>query len=282
VGARVQLQLGKHTLDLTQPKVMGVLNRTPDSFSDGGAYTDIDVALRQALRMIEEGAAIIDIGGESTRPGSIAVSVQQELDRVIPLIERLVSEQAALVSIDTSKPEVMGAAVKAGAVMINDIHALRLPGALEAARACAIPVCIMHMQGEPRSMQQHPHYEDVVAEVKQFLEERSQVCESAGIPRKRILIDPGFGFGKTLAHNLSLLRQLGEFTSSGQLLLVGLSRKSMIGALLGDAPVGKRLQGSVAAAVIAVLQGASIIRSHDVQPTVEALKIAAAVHGTGC
>lgn len=282
MGAGVQLQLGKHTLDLTQPKVMGVLNRTPDSFSDGGAYTDIDAALRQALKMLEEGAAIIDIGGESTRPGSIAVSVQQELDRVIPLIERLVSEQAALVSIDTSKPEVMGAAVKAGAVMINDVYALRLPGALETARACAIPVCIMHMQGEPRSMQQHPHYEDVVAEVKQFLEERSQVCESAGIPRKRILIDPGFGFGKTLAHNLSLLRHLDEFTSSGQPLLVGLSRKSMIGALLGDAPVGKRLQGSVAAAVIAVLQGASIIRSHDVQSTVEALKITAAVHGIGC
>ncbi len=274
--------MGKHTLDLTQPKVMGVLNRTPDSFSDGGAYTDIDAALRQALKMLEEGAAIIDIGGESTRPGSIAVSVQQELDRVIPLIERLVSEQAALVSIDTSKPEVMGAAVKAGAVMINDVYALRLPGALETARACAIPVCIVHMQGEPRSMQQHPHYEDVVAEVKQFLEERSQVCESAGIPRKRILIDPGFGFGKTLAHNLSLLRHLDEFTALGQPLLVGLSRKSMIGALLGDASVGKRLQGSVAAAVIAVLQGASIIRSHDVQSTVEALKIAAAVHGIGC
>jgi len=278
----VQLQLGKHALDLSQPKVMGVLNRTPDSFSDGGNFTDLDAALRQALRMIDEGAAIIDIGGESTRPGSVAVHMQQELDRVIPLIECLVSESDTPISIDTGKPEVMSAAVRAGAVMINDIYALRLPGALEVALDCAVPVCLMHMQGEPRSMQQHPRYVDVVAEVKQFFEERIQICEAAGIPRKSMLIDPGFGFGKTFAHNLSLLRQLDEFTSLGQPLLVGLSRKSMIGTLLGGAPVGERLQGSVAAAVIAVLQGTSIVRAHDIQPTVEALKIAAAVRGNGC
>ncbi|HVC36894.1 MAG TPA: dihydropteroate synthase [Gammaproteobacteria bacterium] len=261
---------------------MGVLNRTPDSFSDGGNFTDLDAALRQALRMIDEGAAIIDIGGESTRPGSVAVHMQQELDRVIPLIECLVSESDTPISIDTGKPEVMSAAVRAGAVMINDIYALRLPGALEVALDCAVPVCLMHMQGEPRSMQQHPRYVDVVAEVKQFFEERIQICEAAGIPRKSMLIDPGFGFGKTFAHNLSLLRQLDEFTSLGQPLLVGLSRKSMIGTLLGGAPVGERLQGSVAAAVIAVLQGTSIVRAHDIQPTVEALKIAAAVRGNGC
>jgi len=278
----VQLQLGKHALDLSQPKVMGVLNRTPDSFSDGGNFTDLDAALRQALRMIDEGAAIIDIGGESTRPGSVAVHMQQELDRVIPLIECLVSESDTPISIDTGKPEVMSAAVRAGAVMINDIYALRLPGALEVALDCAVPVCLMHMQGEPRSMQQHPRYVDVVAEIKQFFEERIQICEAAGIPRKSMLIDPGFGFGKTFAHNLSLLRQLDEFTSLGQPLLVGLSRKSMIGTLLGGAPVGERLQGSVAAAVIAVLQGASIVRAHDIQATVEALKIAAAVRGNGC
>ena len=278
----MQLQLGKHALDLSQPKVMGVLNRTPDSFSDGGNFTDLDAALRQALRMIDEGAAIIDIGGESTRPGSVAVHMQQELDRVIPLIECLVSESDTPISIDTGKPEVMSAAVRAGAVMINDIYALRLPGALEVALDCAVPVCLMHMQGEPRSMQQHPRYVDVVAEIKQFFEERIQICEAAGIPRKSMLIDPGFGFGKTFAHNLSLLRQLDEFTSLGQPLLVGLSRKSMIGTLLGGAPVGERLQGSVAAAVIAVLQGASIVRAHDIQATVEALKIAAAVRGNGC
>jgi len=277
----VQLQLGKHALDLSQPKVMGVLNRTPDSFSDAGIFTELDAALRQALRMYEEGAAIIDIGGESTRPGSVAVTGQQEIERVIPLIERLVSESDVPVSIDTSKPEVMRAAVEAGAVMINDVYALRLPGALQAARDCAVPVCLMHMQGEPRSMQRHPKYMDVVSEVKKFLEERVRVCESAGIPRKRILIDPGFGFGKTLIHNLDLLRHLDEFTSLGLPLLVGLSRKSMIGTLLGGVPVTQRMHGSVAAAVIAVLHGARIVRTHDVRPTVDALKITSVVYQLG-
>lgn len=278
----MQLLLGKNTLDLSQPIVMGVLNRTPDSFSDGGAFTDLDAALRQALRMGEEGAAIIDIGGESTRPGSVAVTAQQELDRVIPLIERLASESKVPISIDTSKPEVMRVAVSAGAVMINDVYALRLPGALEVARDCAVTVCLMHMQGEPHSMQQHPEYVDVVSEVKMFLEERVRVCESAGIPRKRLLIDPGFGFGKTLTHNLNLLRHLDEFVSLGLPLLVGLSRKSIIGMLLGDVPVTQRMHGGVAAAVLAVLQGANIIRTHDIRPTVDALKIVTAVHEDGC
>jgi dihydropteroate synthase len=278
----VQLQLGKHTLDLSQPRVMGVLNRTPDSFSDGGAFTDMDAALRQALRMHAEGAAIIDIGGESTRPGSIAVSGQQELERVIPLIERLVSESDVPISIDTSKPDVMRAAVDAGAAMINDIHALRLPGALQAARDCAVPVCLMHMQGEPRVMQRQPEYGDVVSEVVQFLEERVQVCAAAGIPRNCLLIDPGFGFGKTLVHNLALLRKLGEFNSLGLPVLVGLSRKSMLGKLLDNAPVTERLHGGVAAAVIAVLYGARIVRTHDVRPTVDALKIIKAVQEHGC
>ncbi len=278
----VQLQLGQRTLDLSQPRVMGVLNRTPDSFSDGGLFTDFDAALRQAVKMTEEGAAILDIGGESTRPGAQAVRVQQELDRVIPLIERLVRETDVPVSIDTNKPEVMRAAVRAGGAMINDVYALRLPGALEAACECQVPVCLMHMQGEPRSMQKDPHYDSVVTEVKQFLEERIRVCVAAGIPRSQILIDPGFGFGKTHAHNLELLRHLREFASLGQGLLVGLSRKATIGTLLGGLPPDRRLQGSVAAAVVAVLRGAHIIRAHDVKPTVEAIKVAATVRAAGC
>ncbi|MGH8378253.1 MAG: dihydropteroate synthase, partial [Gammaproteobacteria bacterium] len=258
------------------------LNRTPDSFSDGGLFTDFDAALRQAVKMTEEGADILDIGGESTRPGAQTVSAEQEMERVIPLIERLAHETDVPISIDTSKPEVMREAVRAGAAMINDVYALRLPGAVEAARECKVPVCLMHMQGEPRSMQKNPHYKNVVAEVKQFLEERIRVCEAAGIPHTSLLIDPGFGFGKTLEHNLELLRHLRKFTSLGQAVLVGLSRKSSIGALLGGVPSDQRLQGSVAAAVVAVLRGAHIVRTHDVKPTVEALKIAAAVREPGC
>ncbi len=278
----VQLQLGRHTLDLAQPQVMGVLNRTPDSFSDGGVFADFAVAVRRAHAMAGEGAAIIDIGGESTRPGAEAVSVQQELDRVIPLIERLAGEMDTPVSIDTGKPEVMREAVRAGAVMINDVYALRLPGALTAALACRVPVCLMHMQGEPRGMQQNPRYADVVTKVRDFLEERTRVCEAAGIPRSQILVDPGFGFGKTLAHNLALLRRLQELALPGQPLLVGLSRKSSIGTLLGGVPPMERLHGSVAAAAVAVLRGAHIIRAHDVKATVEALKIAAAARLDGC
>lgn len=278
----MQIMLGKCKLDLSQPKVMGVLNRTPDSFSDGGAFTDFDAALRQALKMVQEGAAIIDIGGESTRPGAQAVSLQQELEQVVPLIERLACETEVSISVDTSKPEIMRAAVAAGAGMINDVYALRQPGALEAARDCGVPVCLMHMQGEPRTMQQHPHYEDVAADVSRFLEGRTRACVAAGIPRERLLVDPGFGFGKTLEHNLELLRKLRELTGLGLPLVVGLSRKSSIGVLLGGVPTSKRLYGSLAAAVVAIMNGASIVRAHDVKPTVEALKIVGAVRGSGC
>ncbi|MGH8362847.1 MAG: dihydropteroate synthase [Gammaproteobacteria bacterium] len=278
----VRLTLGKHTLDLSQPRVMGVLNRTPDSFSDGGAFTDFDAALQHVERMAREGAAIIDIGGESTRPGAQAVSTQEEMDRVMPLIERLARQIDIPISIDTSKPEVMRSAVAAGAGMINDVYALRQPRALEIAAQLGVPVVLMHMQGEPRSMQQDPHYRDVVTEVRQFLLERVRACEAAGIPRARLLIDPGFGFGKTLEHNLELLRGLQNLAVSDSPLVVGLSRKSSIGKLLGGVPADARLFGSIAAAVIAVINGASIVRAHDVKPTVEALKVAAAVRAGGC
>lgn len=273
----MRLVLGRHTLNLSHPVVMGVLNRTPDSFSDGGEFTDFDLALQHAEQMARDGAAIIDVGGESTRPRAQAVSVAQELERVVPLIERLAAELDVPISVDTGKPEVMRAAVAAGASMINDVYALRQPGALEAARACGVPVCLMHMQGEPRSMQEAPHYLDVVAEVGEFLQARVDACLQAGIARERLLIDPGFGFGKTLEHNLELLRGLRTLCISGLPLVVGLSRKSSIGKLLGGAPAGERLYGSIAAAVIAVMNGAKVIRAHDVKPTVEALRIASAV-----
>ncbi len=263
-------------LDLRQPVVMGVLNVTPDSFSDGGCYRQLDAALRRADIMAAEGAAIIDVGGESTRPGAPAVSIQEELDRVMPVVERLAGELPVPVSVDTSKPEVMHEAARAGAGLINDVWALRQPGALEAAAASGLPVCLMHMLGEPATMQQEPRYGDVMAEVRGFLAERVRVCEVAGIPRERILVDPGFGFGKTLNHNLSLLRHLDGFTDLAAGVLAGVSRKSMIGLLL-DAPIDERLAGSLAAAVIAVWQGAKMIRAHDVRETVQALRVCAAV-----
>jgi dihydropteroate synthase len=256
---------------------MGILNVTPDSFSDGGKYLLPAVALERARRMVEEGAAIIDIGGESTRPGAAPVSEQEELDRVVPLIESLSSEIDRPISIDTSKPVVMREAVAAGAGLINDVSALRVPGALEAAADLSVPVCLMHMQGEPRTMQSSPRYEDVVADVRDFLAERLTACETSGIPRDRLLIDPGFGFGKTLAHNLLLLKNLSSLRELQVPILVGISRKSMIGSLLGDAPVEERLHGSLAAAVIAAMAGASIIRAHDVRPTVDAMRLVAAV-----
>jgi len=262
-------------LDLSQPAVMGVLNVTPDSFSDGGRYLQLADALRRAEVMVEEGAALIDVGGESTRPGAPPVSVQEELDRVLPVVERLARELPVTISVDTSKPEVIQAAARAGAGLINDVRALRLPGALEAAVASGLPVCLMHMQGDPATMQHEPVYADVAAEVRAFLAERVRVCESAGIPRERILVDPGFGFGKTLDHNLLLLRHLDRFTDLAAGILVGVSRKSMIGALL-NAPVGERLSGGLAAAVIAVWQGANVIRAHDVRETVQALCVCAA------
>ena len=273
------LHCGRHTLDLTRARVMGILNVTPDSFSDGGDFATREAALRHARQMVADGADLIDVGGESTRPGAPPVSVAEELARVIPVIEALASELAVPVSVDTSKPEVMRAAVAAGAGLINDVAALRRPGALAAAAALRVPVCLMHMQGEPGTMQQDPAYGDVVAEVAAFLAGRLAACEAAGIPRVRLLVDPGFGFGKTLAHNLALLRGLPRLASLGVPVLAGLSRKSMIGALLGGVPVGERLHGSVAAAVLAVERGAAIVRVHDVGPTVQALRIVAAVGG---
>lgn len=271
--SKAKLKLGATLLDLTQPRIMGVLNRTPDSFSDGGRFTGLDQALVQVERMVKEGADILDVGGESTRPGAAEVSVHEELDRVLPLIEGIRARFPTPISIDTSKPEVMQATVAAGAAMVNDVYALRRPGALQAAAAAGAALCLMHMQGEPRTMQKDPHYADVTTEVKEFLEDRAQAAMDAGVPRENIVLDPGFGFGKNLEHNLALLRRLPELATLGFPLLVGLSRKSMIGSLLGGKPVEERMQGSVAAAVIAVQNGASIVRVHDVGPTAEALKI---------
>jgi dihydropteroate synthase len=271
------LRCGSHTFDLSQPRVMGILNVTPDSFSDGGHHAGLEQALRRARAMVAEGADLIDVGGESTRPGARPVSVQEELDRVIPVIEALAPDLPVPMSIDTSKPEVMRAAVAAGAGLINDVTALRRPGALAVAAGLGVPVCLMHMQGEPGTMQRDPAYGDVVAEVREFLAARLAACVAAGIPRERLLVDPGFGFGKTLAHNLALLRGLPRLAALGVPVLVGLSRKSMIGALLGDAPVGDRVHGSVAAAVLAAERGAAIVRVHDVGATVQALRVLAAV-----
>ncbi|MFZ5594382.1 MAG: dihydropteroate synthase [Pseudomonadota bacterium] len=263
-------------LDLSFPQVMGILNVTPDSFSDGGVFLSAQSALARARQMVEEGAAIIDVGGESTRPGAMPVSVQEELDRVIPVIEAISRDLPAFISVDTSKPEVMRAAVAAGAGIINDVRALCEPGALETATQAGVPVCLMHMKGEPCTMQQNPHYGDVVAEVKDFLLERVEACVSAGMSRDRLLIDPGFGFGKTLADNLRLARHLGELAALGQALVIGVSRKSMIGAAL-DRPVDQRLPGGLAFAALAVWQGAKIIRVHDVQATVDAVKMVRAI-----
>ncbi len=272
----MRLDCAGKILDLSQPVVMGVLNVTPDSFSDGGHYLRLTDALRRAEAMTVEGAAIIDIGGESTRPGAPPVSFQEEMDRVLPVVERLARDLPIPISVDTSKPEVMREATRLGAGLINDVRALRLPGALETAAICGVPICLMHMRGEPATMQQEPRYTDVVAEVHAFLAERVRACADVGIPRDRILVDPGFGFGKTLAHNLSLLRHLGCFVELAAGVVAGISRKSMIGLLL-DAPVGERLSGSLAAAVIAVWQGARFIRAHEVRETVQALRVCASV-----
>ena len=266
------------SLRFNPPIVMGILNVTPDSFSDGGRFIGREAALRRVREMIEEGAQIIDVGGESTRPGAQAVSVEEELERVIPVIEAIRSESDIPVSIDTSKPEVMRAAVDAGASLVNDVRALREPGALAAVAELDVPVCLMHMRGEPRTMQQAPRYDDVVAEVLAFLEERVSACEAAGIPRERIILDPGFGFGKTLDHNLALFRALPRFAATGLPVLVGVSRKSMIGQVL-EVPVEERQAGSLALASLAVWLGAAIVRSHDVRETVHAVRMTAAVRG---
>jgi dihydropteroate synthase len=264
-------------LDLRRPAVMGILNITPDSFSDGGVFLPPENAIAQALRMAEEGADIIDIGGESTRPGARPVSAQEEMDRVLPVVEALHARIPLPISIDTSKPEVMRAAVAAGAGFINDVQALRTDGALTAAAELSVPVCLMHMRGEPRTMQDDPRYTDVVGEVRDFLKQRLEACVNAGIPASRLVVDPGFGFGKTLEHNIELLRGLKKLQGLGAAVLVGLSRKSMIGKALG-LPVEQRLHASVALAVMAVQQGARIVRVHDVGPTVEALRMWAAVY----
>lgn len=255
---------------------MGVINVTPDSFSDGGRHATLDAALRQGERLAAEGADILDIGGESTRPGAAEVSVAEEIDRVVPVIAALASRLELPLSVDTSKPEVMRAAIAAGAGLINDIYALRRPGALAAAAQLAVPVCLMHMLGTPETMQREPCYIDPVAEVSAFLEERLAACVAAGIPRQRLLLDPGFGFGKTLEHNLVLLAGLPTLAALGPPLLVGLSRKSMIGALTGR-EVGERLAGSLAGAVLAVERGARVIRVHDVAATRDALGVTLAL-----
>ena len=264
-------------VDLGRAAVMGVLNITPDSFSDGGVFIEADKAVQHAVEMVQQGAAIVDIGGESTRPGATAVSAQEEMDRVLPVIEAIIPEISVPVSIDTSKPEVMRAAIDAGAGLVNDVNALQANGALEAASELGAAVCLMHMRGEPRTMQENPQYSDVVVEVMEFLHARIEAAITAGITREKIVIDPGFGFGKTLDHNLVLLRELRQLQALGVPVLAGLSRKSMIGMALG-LPVEQRLHASVALALIAVQNGAKIVRVHDVAATVEAIRMWEAVY----
>lgn len=263
-------------LDLSRPRVMAILNITPDSFSDGGLYLKRDQALFRAQQMVAEGADIIDIGGESTRPGAAPVSVEEELDRVIPVIEALHAEFPLPLSIDTSKPAVMAAAINAGAAMVNDVRALQTDGALAAVAASKVMVCLMHMQGEPQTMQANPYYQNIIQELKQFFYDRIAACAAAGISKERIIIDPGYGFGKTVEHNLILIRELAAFKAIGLPILLGVSRKSSIGKILNATPE-QRLYGSLALTVLAVNNGANIIRTHDVKPTVDALLLTQAV-----
>jgi dihydropteroate synthase len=265
------LPCGRFTLDLARPRVMGILNVTPDSFSDGGVNFDHGRALAHARGMFAEGADLIDVGGESTRPGAAAVPESEELRRVVPIIEALAAE-GLIVSCDTRRPGVMRAAIAAGAAMINDVGALGAPGALDTVANSDAAVCLVHMQGTPGTMQQAPRYDDVVAEVRDFLVARAQACEGAGIARERIVVDPGFGFGKTLAHNLALVRALPDLVAAGYPVLAGLSRKSSLGSITGRA-VDERLPASIAAALAAVARGAAIVRVHDVRETVDALKV---------
>lgn len=274
------LRCGPRTLDLAHPIVMGILNVTPDSFSDGGRFIDVSKAVDHALVMIEQGAGMIDVGGESTRPGAADVSEEEEIRRVVPVIEALVARTSIPISIDTSKAAVMSAAVAAGASLINDVRALREPGALEAAARTNAAVCLMHMQGQPRTMQHEPRYDDVVWEVTAFLAQRVEACQAAGIGPDRLVLDPGIGFGKRLEHNLALLAHLPELGRAGLPLLVGVSRKSMFQALLGR-PVEQRLAGGLAVATAAVLAGAAILRVHDVAETVDAVKVAQALRAAG-
>jgi len=273
----VVLDCNGRDLRLDRPRVMGIVNVTPDSFSDGGAHDSVEAAVAHGLRLLEEGADVLDIGGESTRPGADPVPLEEELHRVVPVIEQLAARTAVPISIDTFKPEVMRAAVAAGAGIINDIQGLRAPGALEAAADLRVPVVLMHMLGEPRSMQENPVYDDVLAEVHRFLAERIFAAEMAGIEKKRLILDPGFGFGKTTAHNLQLLAGLARFGEFGLPVLAGLSRKRTIGELTGRQVPAERAAGSVAAHLVAAQRGARLLRVHDVAQTVDALKVWAAI-----
>ena len=272
---------GKFQLDLTKPRVMGIVNVTPDSFSDGGKFSASHLATAHALKLIEEGASILDIGGESTRPNATPVSLQEELDRVIPVIEGLAGQINIPISIDTYKPAVMQAAIAAGASIVNDVRALQEDGAIEIVAKSNVGVCLMHMQGTPQTMQINPQYQDVVSDVKAFLQARLQASIDAGVPASHILLDPGFGFGKTREHNIMLIQQLESFASLGQPLLVGLSRKSVLGQMITAQVTGNdvdaRLYASVAASVISATKGAKILRVHDVKATVEALKVVTAI-----
>ena len=268
----MQLTVRDMTLNLSHPQVMGILNVTPDSFSDGGRYNTLNQALVHAHALISAGATMIDVGGESTRPGAAEVSEEEELERVVPVVEALAQRFEVFISVDTSKAGVIRESAQAGAHLINDIRSLQEPGALAAAAESGLPVCLMHMQGQPRTMQQAPHYDDLIADVQAFFEHHIRRCNEAGITNQKLLLDPGFGFGKNLAHNYQLLARLSEFHRFGLPLLVGMSRKSMIGQLL-NVPPDQRVIGSVACAVIAAMQGAQIVSVHDVKETVEAMRV---------
>ena len=272
----MKFKFGQRTLDLSSPRVMGILNVTPDSFSDGGLFNSVDKATAHAEKMVKEGAVFIDIGGESTRPEAKSISVQEEMDRVLPVIEKITGQIDTVVSVDTSSPALMREAANLGVGLINDVRALQTEGALQAVVDTGLPVCLMHMQGSPQEMQQKPHYQNVVSDIYDFLTKRIQVCEDKGISKNRIIIDPGFGFGKMLKHNLHLLRELEVFKQSACPVLVGLSRKSMIGNLL-NLPIEQRLMGSLALAVMAIERGANIVRVHDVAETAQVVKITEAV-----
>ncbi|PBP42607.1 dihydropteroate synthase [Pseudomonas syringae] len=271
-----RLPCGNRVLDLAHTHVMGILNATPDSFSDGGRYSQLDAALRHAEAMVQAGATLIDIGGESTRPGARPVSASEEVERVAPLVEVIARELDVIISVDTSTPEVMLATAGLGAGLINDVRSLQRPGALEAAASTGLLVCLMHMLGEPGTMQNDPHYDDLVGEVCAFLAERMKQCVAAGIGQQQIILDPGFGFAKTLEHNLSLFKHMEALHALGRPLLVGVSRKSMIGAVLGR-PVDQRLSGGLALAVLAMAKGARILRVHDVAETADVVRMIAAV-----
>ncbi|WPP00584.1 dihydropteroate synthase [Pseudomonas sp. HR96] len=271
-----RLPCGNRVLDLSRTHVMGILNITPDSFSDGGRFNQRELGLQHARAMVEAGATLIDVGGESTRPGAPPVGVQEELDRVLPAVEAISRELDVIISVDTSTPEVITESARLGAGLINDVRSLRRDGALAAAAATGLPVCLMHMRGEPGNMQRDPHYDDLVGEVSAFLRERMQACEAVGIPAERILLDPGFGFAKTHAHNLSLFKHMAELFALGRPLLVGVSRKSMVGLALGK-PVNERLYGSLGLAALAMHKGARILRVHDVPETVDLVRMIEAV-----